>query len=518
MTNATHTLLLPNQVDETLAAHFAALGVGTISAYKLWCHRHGLSTALDKTPQEQSEERALFAALQPSVDPSASKEHDPRRAALIRRLFNGELEDEKLNDLLSRLRVERNALASDPAAQQALGRLVLHVEKYGHLLRPMPVLKRLGANRANTYIAALGQLARHHRDWLRPVEEWRPSTAKERPQFQSLARHLLARYEVPAPMDTAWLQGHTAEAYQQQEWFKHVAGGQNLRTAGVPMKVTKRMAHIFMQMKHPHHTLLQALRIAQAEALGGDSHCSWYVAATPLGDSLENEAFWISVIHFYVNNYPMLHRTYFLPVYDYIRHQKYLPQQIEQPDGTQIAGPPPQPNFCMKGRSAAKLLNQVDEWHETLSGAEDVPLKTWAATDSAGFRLEEYDAQLKCNLVWTICELCTSQQLQTEGRIMGHCVFSYTDRCLTGDTSIWSLRVLNADSEEALEKRVLTIAVDNRQRAVTQARGKFNMALNQRERLEKRRRAGSLYVHLLRESARILRLWSDKVGLVQKSM
>ena len=42
------------------------------------------------------------------------------------------------------------------------------------------------------------------------------------------------------------------------------------------------------------------------------------------------------------------------------------------------------------------------------------------------------------------------------------------------------------------------------------------MALNQRERLEKRRRAGSLYVHLLRESARILRLWTDKVGLVQK--
>ena len=473
MPTAVQTLLLPNQVDEALAAHFAALGVGTISAYKLWCHRHGLSTALDKTPQERAAERALFAALQPSIDPAASKEHDPRRAALISRLFSGELADEKLNDLLSRLRVEHNALAGDPDAQKALGQLVLHVEKYGHLLRP--------------------------------VEAWRPDTAKERPQFQSLSRHLLARYEVPAPMDTAWLQGHTAEAYQQQEWFKHVAGGQNLRTAGVPMEVTKRMAHIFMQMHHPHHTLLQALRIAQVEALGGDSHSSWYVAATPLGDSLENDDFWISVVHFYVNNYPMLHRSYFLPVYDYIRHQKYLPQQITHPDGTQV-----------KGRSAAKLLHQVDQWHETLSGEEDVPLKTWAATGLAGFRLEEYDAQLRCNLVWTIYELCTSQQLQTEGRIMGHCVFSYTERCLAGDTSIWSLRALNADAEEALEKRVLTIAVDNRQRAVTQARGKFNMALNQRERLEKRRRAGSLYVHLLRESARILRLWSDKVGLVQK--
>ena len=63
----------------------------------------------------------------------------------------------------------------------------------------MPVLKRLGVNRANTYIAALGQLARHHRDWLRAVETWRPDTAKERPQFQALSRYLLARYEVPRP-------------------------------------------------------------------------------------------------------------------------------------------------------------------------------------------------------------------------------------------------------------------------------------------------------------------------------
>ncbi len=94
MTNATHTLLLPNQVDEALAAHFAALGVGTIAAYKLWCHRHGLSTALDKTPQERAEERVLFASLQPSVDPAASKEHDPRRAAPTRYSISGQVVDQ----------------------------------------------------------------------------------------------------------------------------------------------------------------------------------------------------------------------------------------------------------------------------------------------------------------------------------------------------------------------------------------------------------------------------------------
>ena len=34
----------------------------------------------------------------------------------------------------------------------------------------------------------------------------------------------------------------------------------------------------------------------------------------------------------------------------------------------------------------------------------------------------------------------------------------------------------------------------------------------------RQRRAGSFYVHLLRESGRILRLWYDRVGLVQKGM
>ena len=517
MTTATQTMLLHGKVDEELAEHFAALGVGTVSAYKLWCHRHGLHKGLDKTAEQRAEELAFFASLQRPADPEASKEHDPRRAELIARFFRGEMEGEKLTELLSRLRKEHAALAGDAGAQEAFVRLVLHVEKYGNLLRPMLVVKRLGRNNENTYIAALGQLARHYRDWLRPIEDWRPETVKERAQFGSLSRYLLARYEVPVPMDAAWLQGHNKAAYEQQAWFKHVAGGQNLRTAGVPMKITKRMAHLFMQNNHEGFTLIQALRVAQVQALNGDRHLNWAVPSTPLGDSLENEDFWVSVVHFYVNNYPMLHQSYCMPIYDYIRHQKYRPQQILRPDGTEVEGPPLQPNFGMKGRSAAKLIYQVDQWHETLSGDEDVPLKTWQPAGLADLRLEEYDEYLKHNIVWSIYELCTSQQLRTEGRVMGHCVFTYTDQCLSGSTSIWSIRVLNPDEEDGLEKHVLTIAVDNAKGAITQAAGKFNMSLNQKARPEKVRRAGSLYVHLLRESGRVMRLWMDKTGLVRSA-
>ena len=40
------------------------------------------------------------------------------------------------------------------------------------------------------------------------------------------------------------------------------------------------------------------------------------------------------------------------------------------------------------------------------------------------------------------------------------------------------------------------------------------MAFNQQMRLERQRRAGSLYVHLSCESTRILRLWMDRAELM----
>lgn len=515
MTKPRPPLLLSDQIDDALAEHFAALGVGTVSAYKLWCHRHGLDKALDKTDSARAEEVALYQSLQAPADPTHSKYHDPKQAEWIRRLFRGELADMKLTDLWSRLHSERLGLAADPAAQEAFARLVLHVEKYGHLLRPMPAIKRLGRGVHNTYIAGLAQLARHHAHWRRPLEDWRPDTSKERIQFGALARYLLAQYDVPPSMDTAWFQGHTQAAYEQQRWYLHVAGGQNIRTAGLPMHLTKKAAHLFMQITSPHHTLIQALRIAQVNALGGDNHLAWYIASTPLGDGFDNEAFWVSVVHFFVNNQRMLHRSYVQPIYDYIHHHKYRPQQIHRPDGSEGVGPPPMPNFGMKGRSAAKLIYQVDQWHETLAGDEDVPLKTWAPTGWTNYRMEAFDDVLQHRVVWSVYELCTSQQLQVEGRVMGHCVYSYADQCLSGATSIWSIRALNPDEEGGIEKHVLTVAVDNAKRIVTQAAGKFNMNLNQRARPDKERRAGSLYVHLLRESGRILRLWMDQVGLTR---
>lgn len=40
------------RLSNDLENHFKALGVGSVAAYKLWCYRQGISTALDKTPDQ----------------------------------------------------------------------------------------------------------------------------------------------------------------------------------------------------------------------------------------------------------------------------------------------------------------------------------------------------------------------------------------------------------------------------------------------------------------------------------
>ena len=504
--------VLLNKPD--LESHFKTLGFDTVLAYKLWCYRNGLDTGLDKAAAQRRVEIDLLQREVEQRDPDISPRHNAHRAKFITRIFNGELQNETVSDLLFRIRAMYNNLDGDPDAQQALGYLVLHVEKYGDLMRPARACKRFGHTVVNTYIAALEQLARNHADWIRPVEDWRPDSYKPVRQFNSLARHLLAKYDVPAFFDTAFLQGNIPQARLQQAWFIHVGMGQNIRTANVPMRITKRMAHLLLQERRNYHTVVQCLRKVQYEAYGGNPKNAWEIAHGPLGQKFENEDFWETVVHFLANQ-AFLERSYINPIIDYIRNQKFTPQRIPQPDGTEIEGAPLHPNFCMKGRSINKLLRQVDDWHQELTGLEDVELDIWK---SSGFREFEHvtlDPKLKRNVQWTVHELITSQQLYAEGRIMHHCAGSYAKRCAAGEKSLWSLRALDlgATEENQVQEHVLTIEVDNKKRVVVQNAGKFNLKPFGKKHLAKQRQTGNIYLHLLREAPTIMRLWMDNAGL-----
>jgi hypothetical protein len=219
------------------------------------------------------------------------------------------------------------------------------------------------------------------------------------------------------------------------------------------------------------------------------------------------------VIHFFVNN-PMLDPDQVGPIVDFIHNQKYVPQEIAQPGGTVERRPPQQPNLAMKGRSAAKLVRQVEEWHRQLARESRLPHRQWEPSGLQPFDLAEDPPALGTEVRWSIVELLTTRELQAEGKSMHHCVASYANNCRKGNTSIWSMQV---SAGLGTPHRVMTVAVNNRGKTVTQARGRFNALPSGKTPSGRRRGFEKIYSYFLRQSKRILFLWRQQEGLSMSS-
>jgi PcfJ-like protein len=336
--------------------------------------------------------------------------------------------------------------------------------------------------------AGLLALALHHADWLRPLETWFPTTQKAWPQFTALAHHLLARYAVPPFMTSVWFDLPPGEPLRQHDWYKHLGLGRSIRTAGLPLRFTRVMALLFAQAPH-HYTATAALRWAQVRGLGGGEALARAVVGTRLGNVLENEDFWESLLHFFVN-----HRSFDLaqvgPVVDFLQHQKFERREGVSPEGVFCKLPPLRPDYSMKGRTVASVLRQVEEWHKELGRDTRPPSLSWQHSPFKDFRLVEGSEEQGNMRVWTISELLTSRALFLEGQAMRHCVATYAERCARRQTSIWSMQVENQRGRH----RVLTIELDVRKRAVSQARGKCNRLPQAAER-------------------EVLKRWADEQGL-----
>jgi hypothetical protein len=69
-------------------------------------------------------------------------------------------------------------------------------------------------------------------------------------------------------------------------WFLHLASGGNIRTSGLPLEFTKRMAHCFTEAPTTD-TIESALRCAQIVGQGGSDELVDAILTTPLGDSFD---------------------------------------------------------------------------------------------------------------------------------------------------------------------------------------------------------------------------------------
>ncbi len=257
-------------------------------------------------------------------------------------------------------------------------------------------------------------------------------------------------------------------------WYKHLGLGRNIRTADIPLTLTKRMAHEF-SLAPDHYSVDMALRWGQVRGLGGSKELARSIVATRLGRSFAHEDFWRTVVHFFVNH-PELELVHVAPIVDYLHDQRFE-AQVECVEDGPVSDDPPQPNLSMKGRTPRSLLRQVAEWHAWLRRTKRFQELRWPRSTIGEFRLEvePHEGEPAC---WTIRELLSSGALYREGAAMHHCVACYAWSCWHRDTTIWSMQY----EKGGRRHRVLTIEVDARTRRIWQASRRANAHPSARQR------------------------------------
>jgi hypothetical protein len=365
-------------------------------------------------------------------------------------------------------------IQNDWATKAAYERLLRQVRQRTGLLRATsgPGDRRVSFN------LLLLTLAHHHADWLRPIETWAPASPSPWLLFMSLGHHLFTQYPVPAFMTSVWFDFLPDELpdepdwyrhlrLPEHEWYKHLGRGRNIRTADLPLRFTKAMAHQFHQAPD-HFGVYDALRWAQVRGLGGSESLAQAVLRTRLGYSFEHEDFWETVLRFCVNH-PRLDLAKVRSIVYFLHQQKFATREGVTPEGVFGTLPPPQPEYSLKGRTVASLLRQAEEWERQVEEEKQRDF-SWNPSPIGAFRLVEGNAAQRDMRCWTVTELLSSRALSREGREMKHCVAGYARSCGRKWSSIWSLGLENRRGRH----RVLTIEVDPDARTIVQVRGKQN--------------------------------------------
>ena len=420
-----------DEPDPDLLTHIQSLGLLCVEDYISWCAQHGFSRRTDKHWRPRLKERAYAHRAIADARLAQKKKELRKPEKIIERIFNGELHENDVTQphLKAVCRACKSAQESR-RTRYAFHDLLQHVGPPSDLVSSQRVIGPFGWQLGNTFVDGLLALARHSRNWIRPLGDWKPQTHNTRRQFSSLSRHLFAEWPIPAFMDSVWFMGNSRAALQQQGWFLHIGRGQNIRTADLPLPYTKRMAHHFMQAP-ADYTVEAAIRWGQIHGLGGSERLVRAILGTWLGTSFDHNDFWITVLQFFIVN-PMLDLAQVGPILDYIHEQRFRTQNVVVAPGVVERRGPAQPNFTMKGRTPASLLRQVNSWHRTLAKVQH-PKIEWPSSGIPAFEFIEGCLKSGNLKIWTISELLNTKALVAEGRKMKHCVATYAHSCASGE-------------------------------------------------------------------------------------
>lgn len=296
---------------------------------------------------------------------------------------------------------------------------------------------------------------------VRGVAEWKSAGKSRDTVLKSLIQHLLVKYPVPQFMYLIF--SNIRNTTDDLLLFCHLAQGgsvvEAVRMELIPVKLPRRACHLFTQAP-ADCSIMDAVRFAQVRFYGGQRELFGAVRGSFLRDFRSNEDFWDTVIQ-WLCLIPMLDPAQVGPLLDYLEFRK-------RQDGILVEGKK-MPVFLMKGRAAGAVLREMEVWHTGLSRLKKIEKHVYAPSGFAGGTYEEGGEENR--QTWTIREILSAKDLATEGRLLQHCVYSYSWTIQKGGTSIWSMQ---RHTRKTGHMKFLTIQVNNQTRAIVQARGIFN--------------------------------------------
>tara|TARA_R110000824_G_scaffold8450_3_gene38483 strand:+ start:11776 stop:13212 length:1437 start_codon:yes stop_codon:yes gene_type:complete len=445
--------------------------------------------------QKRLDDRAAFAVADNYRDPwrttyvDKSYQESLTKWKKDRNTYYSELRE------ASRSRYNWSSVESNPMSIMTQTVKALKADKaaVSHLIEVCRRSKILDIDDSEKYIKGLVILANYKCDWINNPDFWKPKTKNRERQFYELVHFLLTKYDTPKFFNSCWFETDT-EAKMHQRWFINLGHGENIRKQeGIPLKLTKRMAHEFTCAPQ-NITVKKAFRWAQMKSMGANERQIQSYLGLPIATTFaQNDEFWITVMRFFIDN-PLLDPYQYQNIYDYIMNQRFINQDAILVEDEWVERGPVQPNFNMQRRNPEILMRQIEAWHLELNAVgarrrenlsvemrkreENRRLLSWKPSNIGNFKIKKgKDKQKKFFL---IKELLTGGELMDDGYHMSHCVSSYITSCQNGYSSIFSMMEVKEGNESPT--RLLTIEVRLTDRVISQARGKYNAAPTSEER------------------------------------
>lgn len=482
-------------ISPDLREHIQALNLKTVEEYRKWCDQHGFCNKTNKKWKVLYRERMFYKRTVQEEKRIQEKRKQNKLNGVIKDICRGHLLAKDVSQpeqqILCALIQENSKRRRGPRVKtRILERVLEHLEPWNQLFRAESVIPGLETSPFNTYLGGLFWITGRHADWIRPIEKWKPQTNNAHQMFASLLRHLFANYEVPRFFDCVWFLKPSKESRLMQKWYLNAGRGISIPSREFPIPYTRKMVHHFLQAP-ARFNIYQAIRYGQIVNMGGSQPQINEIVATRLGNSFENESFWVTVIRWFLAN-PILDPAEYEPIMDYIQYHRFGSHADSQNQEDREQHPPLLPNFTIKDRCPETLLRAVEDWNRELGLGNNNEYQTgvWVHSSINEFEMYEGSDESIFLTCWTIRELLDVDSLYLEGQMLNHCVSGYASRCEEGLCSIWSLECETFDGCS----KVLTIEVTNSTKTINEVRGNSN-------------RVATAY------ETNILKRWADQAGL-----